>query len=141
MRFIRPGRPVLVLALSLAVFLVLAACGGGDDEGNGNGDSNGGDDGGGKAQTVQVTLTDNVFTPKDIKVDTGEVTFELKNNGQAIHNMHIISKDAEGKDFMSKALINAGESDKFVATFTKKGTYKFQCDYHVPDMVGTITVD
>ena len=140
MRFAIPVRRLLFLGLVLMAFVAIAACGGGDDDEGGNGESSNGG-GGGEAQTVQIKLTDNVFTPKEVKVETGTVTFEIKNDGAAIHNMHILSKDTEGKEFMSKAIINAGESDKLVATFTKKGSIKFQCDYHVPDMVGTITVD
>ncbi len=93
-----------------------------------------------KAQTVAITLKDNMFEPKDITVEEGTVTFEVKNTGAAIHNMHITSTAAEGKDFSSKPIIEAGSSDKFTATFTKKGVVKFQCDFHLPDMVGTITV-
>lgn len=142
MRFTIPFRRLLILGLALMAFAAIAACGGGggDDDEGGNGDSSNGG-GGGEAQTVGVKMTDNVFTPKDIKVESGTVTFDIKNDGQAIHNMHILSKDAEGKEFTSKTIINAGESDKLVATFTKKGSIKFQCDYHVPDMAGTITVE
>lgn len=93
-----------------------------------------------KAQTVSITLKDNVFEPKDITVEEGTVTFEVKNTGAAIHNMHITSTPSEGKDFSSKPIVEAGSTDKFTATFTKKGVVKFQCDFHLPDMVGTITV-
>lgn len=95
---------------------------------------------GGKAQTVAVTLKDNVFEPKEITVEKGAVTFEVKNAGAALHNMHIVSTPTEGKDFSSKVTIEGGASDKFTATFTKTGAVKFQCDLHMPDMVGTITV-
>ncbi|MCC6381476.1 MAG: cupredoxin domain-containing protein [Dehalococcoidia bacterium] len=92
--------------------------------------------------TVKVSLQDNKFEPKDIKVKSGQaITFELKNEGQAVHNMKILSAKEEGKDYASTALINPEKEDKFTATFKKKGTYKFQCDYHVPDMVGTLTVE
>jgi plastocyanin len=55
--------------------------------------------------------------------------------------MHVLSKDGEGKDFASDALVSPGQSSTFEVTFTKTGTYDFQCDYHLPDMVGTITVE
>jgi plastocyanin len=35
----------------------------------------------------------------------------------------------------------AGEESTFEVTFNAAGTYDFQCDYHVPDMVGTITAE
>ena len=51
---------------------------------------------------------------------------------------HHVAKD--GKDFSSNAIVSPGAENKFTVKLTKTGTYTFQCDYHVPDMVGTITV-
>lgn len=88
-----------------------------------------------------IEMHDNVFPNKDIKVTAGQaITIEAKNTGAAVHNLHILSQSGEGKDFTSDTMINPGKSSTFQAKFTKKGTYKFQCDFHVPDMVGTITV-
>lgn len=140
-------RPLLLLGLSVAVLMLSIACGGSDDKEEGGAASTvtstkatATPSNEGKAQTVKVTMKDNFFEPKEISVDEGTVTFELKNEGTAIHNMHILSKAAEGKDYMSKTTIEGGASDKFTATFTKSGSIKFQCDFHLPDMVGTITV-
>jgi plastocyanin len=36
--------------------------------------------------------------------------------------------------------VNPEKESKFTVTFTKKGTVKFQCDYHLPDMAGEIVV-
>lgn len=128
----------MVTAGLLASVLLLGACSGGE------GKESKGDDkpsaASSKAQTVAVAMKDNVFEPKEITVEKGAVTFEVKNVGAAIHNMHIVTNAAEGKDFSSKPTIEGGQNDKFTATFTKPGTYKFQCDFHLPDMVGTITV-
>ncbi len=95
-----------------------------------------------KEQKVQVLYKDNFFDPKDITVPAGtKIKFETKNVGAAIHNMVILSKDGEGKDYSSDTMVLPGKESDFEVTFKKKGTYKFQCDYHVPDMVGTITVN
>ncbi len=140
-------RLLIVVGLGIAVLTLAVGCGGGDDEEDEGGSAptsaattSSGQGSDGKAQTVKVTLKDNLFEPKEISVDEGAVTFELKNEGAAIHNMHILSKTAEGKDYMSKTTIEGGASDKFTATFTKSGSIKFQCDFHLPDMVGTINV-
>ena len=126
----------------LASAMLLASCSSSGDakEESGGGAAKPASSGGGKAQTVVITMKDNVFEPKDITVEEGTVTFEVKNTGAAIHNMHITSTASEGKDFSSKPIIEAGTTDKFTATFTKEGVVKFQCDFHLPDMVGTITV-
>lgn len=144
MRLKRMGWALAIPGL-LASALLLASCSsGGDSKGDAKDNAKpaatkaAADSG--KAQTVAVTLKDNVFDPKEITVEKGTVTFEVKNTGAAMHNMHIMSSSAEGKDFTSKPTLDPGASDKFTATFTKAGTIKFQCDFHLPDMAGTITV-
>lgn len=95
----------------------------------------------GKKVEVKVSMKDNFFEPKEISVNAGDtIEFEAKNDGIAIHNMMIQSSAAEGKDFSSAAAVNPGDESKFTVTFTKPGTHKFICAYHLPDMVGTITV-
>lgn len=130
----------LAVAGLLASAVVLSACSSGGESKETGGSESKVPAAAAKAQTVAITLKDNAFEPKDITVEEGTVTFEVKNTGAAIHNMHITSTASEGKDFSSKPIIEAGSSDKFTATFTKKGVVKFQCDFHLPDMVGTITV-
>lgn len=86
-------------------------------------------------------MTDNKFDPNTFTIPAGQdATIHLKNTGSAIHNMHIFSKDTEGKDFMSAATINPGESNDFTVHFTKKSTYKLWCDFHTNDMTGSVTV-
>ncbi len=95
----------------------------------------------GKTAEVKVSMKDNLFDPKDITVNAGDsITFEVKNDGIAIHNMMIQSAATEGKDFTSAPAVNPGEESKFTAVFSKPGTIKFICAYHLPDMAGTITV-
>lgn len=140
MRVKKWGQALAVAGL-VASAVVLSACSsGGETKEQGGSETKATTAASAKAQTVSITLKDNVFEPKDITVEEGTVTFEVKNTGTAIHNMHITSTPSEGKDFSSKPIVEAGSSDKFTATFTKKGVVKFQCDFHLPDMVGTITV-
>ena len=94
-----------------------------------------------EADEIELQMTDNVFEPKDITIPVGKtVKIKVKNVGTAIHNMRVLSTAAEGKDFTSDQLVNAGGESEFEVTFTKPGTIPFQCDFHVPDMAGTITV-
>ena len=97
---------------------------------------------------VAVSLKDNFFEPKDLTVKAGaSVTFDLKNEGVAPHNMRIAGADGSyntGDDAVSDPqLVNAGETAKVSWTAPgQAGEIKFQCDFHVAlGMVGTITVE
>lgn len=143
---------VLLLMATVAISLVaLSACGGDDDDDtNGTSETpavttptsaNGGGDDNGEAEEVEVSMQDNSFEPKEITVSVGQtIKFKATNDGTAIHNMVILSEEGEGKNFSSDAIVNPGDDSEFEAKFSKTGTYDFQCDYHVPDMVGVIKV-
>ncbi|GAB4333861.1 MAG: hypothetical protein Kow0010_20560 [Dehalococcoidia bacterium] len=141
------GRLALILAAALLVLGVAAACGGGNDDSNGGptatptqaNSGNGGNGGTGKPITIE--LHDNFFEPKDITVPVNTtVEITVVNKGVAIHNMHVLSKDVEGQDFTSDAIVNPGASSTFEVRFSTAGVFDFQCDYHLPEMAGTITV-
>lgn len=94
------------------------------------------------SREIEVLMQDNFFEPTEIRLAVGEaVTIDAKNVGVAIHNMHVLSSETEGKDYTSAPLVNPGDSSEFVVQFSKPGTYKFQCDFHLPGMVGEITVE
>lgn len=96
----------------------------------------------GDEKKVEIDMKDNFFDPKDVTVAAGvKIKLTAKNTGAAVHNLHILSQAGEGKDYTSDTMVNPGKTSEFEVTFKKKGTYKFQCDFHVPDMVGTITVN
>ncbi len=90
------------------------------------------------ATTIKVAMKDNSFDPKNITVPVGkEVTFELDNQGQAIHNM---SLKIDSKEVVSVPdSIRAGQKGTLKATFAKAGTIDFKCDFHPTDMTGKIT--
>jgi len=137
----------VALAAALALAFGMVACGGGDDDdgGNGNGDATATkapDGNGATGEPISISMGDNFFEPKDITVPVNtEVEITVSNNGTAVHNMHVLSKDKEGTDFSSDALVNPGSSSTFTVKFANKGKYHFQCDYHLPDMAGDITVE
>lgn len=121
------------LAVGLLLVVVLAACGGSSDVGEGSDES----DTDTTPIVVDVEMADNVFIPTAITVAVGQqVEFALKNSGAAIHDMRI-----ENTEFKSEAVINPGTTSSFTALFTEDGVYTFVCDYHLPGMVGTITVE
>lgn len=156
MRSIKWSRAAVACSLGAAILAAAAGCSGGGDgapptmaardadgkviEGGAASTSAESEAADGAAQTVVVVMKDNRFEPQEISVERGKVTFEVKNEGDAIHNVHVMSRSAEGNDYMSEHIIDGGATDEFTAVFTKSGTITFQCDFHLPDMVGTINV-
>jgi plastocyanin len=138
-RLVKTWKFALPAAASLALVLLLAACGNDDDDNDVvNGNNN---DVGDPVTEITIDMGDNWFEPDHFVVRVGEtVTVTVDNVGAAIHNMKIMSADAEGQHYESDPMVNPGETDTFEFTFSTPGTYDFQCDYHLPEMVGTLTV-
>jgi plastocyanin len=142
MKFAR-RTPLFLLLASAALMVGIAACGGGDSDDDDSrtvpavtATSADGNGGGPSVETIVVEMHDNFFEPPALTVPVGQtVTIVARNTGVALHNMVILDTE-----FKSDALVNAGDESTFEVTFSKAGEYDFQCDYHVPDMVGTITV-
>lgn len=153
---------VALLALSLASLLALSFACGDDDDGNGNGNGddetaaptdengdngNGNGNGNGEEVTFDVSMGDNFFEPNEFTVPAGAtVTFNLTNDGAAIHNMRVAGADNEyntDDDVVSDPdLVNAGETATVEWTAPDEaGTIDFLCDFHPTDMTGTITVE
>ena len=105
---------------------------------------------------VAMELDDNFFQLDDqrspiLEVSVGqEVTIDLVNNGQAIHNMHIArADDTYDVDFCEvggdepcsePALMAAGDEGTITFTFDEPGTFNFRCDFHPAIMTGQIVV-
>jgi plastocyanin len=95
---------------------------------------------------VKLTLKDNLFDPNEVILKPGEkVTFQLTNDGKAIHNMRIA--DSSGNFLTKEAVMSAPDffaaGQKGTLEWTAPsapGTYKFRCDVHPAEMTGTITV-
>jgi len=135
---------LVATGLVVGALAAAAACGSSDD--GSNPPSMGGSratvaSGDGPVQEVTIVLEDNRFEPDRISVAPGTVRFKVKNEGSAMHNVHVMSKASEGNDYMSAHMIAGGDSDEFTAVFTKSGTVDFQCDFHLPDMTGAINVE
>lgn len=141
-------RLLLLFASAVLVTGLATACGGDDDDENGGNGGNGtnptattgpndnGDDNG-DVEEIEVSMQDNFFEPAEITIPVGQtVAIVAKNDGAAVHNMVVLDTD-----FRSDTIVNAGEESTFEVTFSEPGTYDFQCDFHLPDMVGTITVE
>ena len=132
----------LALLLSCAALaLVVTGCGDDDDEGGGGGaqtteqtDTGAGTDTGGgkeaKGGSVSVSVGDNFFEPKEVKVKAG-TTVKWKNDGQAPHT--VTSTD----QFDSGQMEPGAE---FERKFDKAGTFDYECQIH-PGQLGKVTVE
>ncbi|HSJ17982.1 MAG TPA: cupredoxin domain-containing protein [Solirubrobacterales bacterium] len=143
-----PGRrPLwgLVATLAVAASLGVAACGGDDDD---DGDvaatttETTGVTGAaaGAGETVDVTMTDFEFDPKDPTVKPGEVTFDVVNDGETLHNMEV--EGPSGAAELPEDL-QPGDSGSFSVDLGEPGKYRFYCpvgNHEDLGMVGEVTV-
>jgi plastocyanin len=70
------------------------------------------------------------FDPPLVPVKVGDIV-GWTNSGRAPHN---VTFDAG----VASPPMNNGDS--FLVKFTRRGTYRYVCTFHLPGMVGTITV-
>jgi uncharacterized cupredoxin-like copper-binding protein len=92
----------------------------------------------GAGATVAVGATEFKFDPSTLKAKSGEVTFDLKNDGGAPHAIEI---EGHGVEKESKT-INGGESTTLKVNL-KPGKYEFYCPvdgHRQQGMEGTLTV-
>ncbi len=96
---------------------------------------------------IAVSQGDNFFDPKEVTVKAGaSVTFDITNDGAAIHNMHIAGADGRfdaADDAVSDPnLLRGGDTATLAWTApAQAGDVPFRCDFHPTEMTGTITVE
>jgi plastocyanin len=108
---------------------------------------------GGGANTI--AMDDNFFDfegeqQPTLPVPAGEeITFDLVNNGSAIHNMHVAGGGEYDTDFCGPGdddpcsdpnQIRSGDTGTITITIAEPGSYDFRCDFHAEQMTGTIEV-
>jgi uncharacterized cupredoxin-like copper-binding protein len=145
MRFKRRFAALFVIAAAIAV--PVAGCGGGDDDNSTSADTGGatpatttGGAGGGAGQTVDMTAADFKFDPSDPTVKSGNVTFNLKNEGQAPHSLEI--EDVNGQDQEIEGDVAPGQSGSLTVNLPP-GKYEFYCpvaNHKEMGMEGDLTV-
>lgn len=84
--------------------------------------------------------TDNAFSLTALRVPVNApITLNFQNNGQALHNMHVLGvNSADGKEIKGE-LIGNGKSEVMTFTLATAGTWDFQCDVHPVEMKGKVT--
>ena len=145
MRFNRRFAALFVIAAAIAVPLV--GCGGDDDNDSTSADtgeatqaSTTGGGAAGDGQTVDMTAVDFKFNPSDQSVKSGDLTFNLTNDGQAPHSLEI--EDVNGQDQEIEGDVAPGESGTLQVNLPP-GTYEFYCpvgNHKEMGMEGEITV-
>ncbi len=139
--------PVIFAALALAA----AACSGGGDNGSGQTPAAGRTATGPApaAATLNVSQGDTFFDPNELVASPGqEVTFNITNAGQAVHNLRIAGPDGEYETEDDAVVAPIGEGglppgDTASLQWTapgQPGVIKFRCDFHPTAMTGTIAV-
>ncbi len=91
------------------------------------------------ASTIDVGATEFKFSPSTLKAKSGEVTFDLKNNGAAPHAMVV---EGNGLAEQKSQIIMGGQSTTLKVNL-KPGKYEFYCPvdgHRQQGMEGTITV-
>ena len=131
-----------LLAIGAAVAVPVAGCGGSDDDEGSNAATPPASAaaGGGAGGTVDLAATDFKFNPSEPTVKSGEVTFNLTNDGQAPHSLEI--EDVNGSDQEIEGEVSPG-SDGTLTVNLPPGKYEFYCpvgNHKEMGMTGEITV-
>lgn len=93
--------------------------------------------------SLTENMTDDKFSATSFTIPAGQqVTMSAVNQGKVQHNWHVLNvKSADGKDIVAgPLLINPGQTSNLTFTVTQPGQYKFQCDVHPTEMIGTLFV-
>jgi uncharacterized cupredoxin-like copper-binding protein len=134
-----------LFAIGAAVAVPMVGCGSSDDNSTSNAatpatqasTTGSAATGGG---SVDLTATDFKFDPSEPTVKSGNVTFNLKNDGQVTHSLEI--EDVNGEDKELEGDVSPG-SNGSLAVDLKPGTYEFYCpvaNHKQMGMTGEITV-
>jgi uncharacterized cupredoxin-like copper-binding protein len=134
----RSRLPILaIVALSVAAIAVLTAGCGDDDDTTASPTTTAAQDAG---SNVDLSATDFKFSPADPSTKAGQVTFNVSNDGQTVHNLEV--EGPNGEQELSSDL-SAGQSGTLTVDMSKPGTYEFYCpvgDHRQLGMEGEITV-
>ena len=126
-----------ILSLTLALAVVLAACGGTTESGDGSG--------GGTIAVVdgiaELSADDLEFDAATITAPAGQPFTVLFTNLDSVpHNFSVYIE--EGGDVIAEGeIIDEGETDEVEIEGLSAGEYFFVCDLHAGEMTGTLVVE
>lgn len=93
------------------------------------------EDEGGSGEQLEITATDNEYSTQELTAAAGEISVELTNDGDTLHNFAIPDEDVAAE------LISGGESTTVTFTIEEAGEYDYRCDVHPEEMQGTLVVE
>jgi uncharacterized cupredoxin-like copper-binding protein len=140
------GRPraywSAIAILAVAASIGIAACGGDDDDDeSAETTATTEETTAAGGETVKVSATDFKFDPSDPTVAPGEVTFDVTNDGETLHNLEVEGPSGEAE---LPEDLQPGDSGSFAVDLSESGTYKFYCpvgNHEELGMVGEVTVE
>ncbi len=94
----------------------------------------------GARSTIHVSETDYKLDPSDPTIKPGQVTFDVRNDGQVVHSLEV--EGPNGEQSLPSDL-SPGQSGILSVDLSKPGRYEFYCpvaNHKQMGMKGTITV-
>jgi uncharacterized cupredoxin-like copper-binding protein len=95
---------------------------------------------GGAASNVDISETDFKLNPSDPKVKSGQVTFNVSNDGQTVHSLEV---EGPNGDQELQSDLSPGQKGVLSVDLSKPGKYEFYCpvgNHKQLGMKGEITV-
>ena len=130
-----------LFAIGAAVAVPMVGCGGSSNDNSTSNAATQASTSGGASGAVDLTATDFKFNPSDKTVKSGNVSFNLKNDGQVTHGLEI-EDVTPGHDQELEGNVSPGSSGTLSVNL-KPGKYTFYCpvDHHRQmGMEGSFTV-
>jgi uncharacterized cupredoxin-like copper-binding protein len=102
-----------VVILLAIVLTVLAACGGSSASGASD-----------ESSDIKVTETEYNIDPASVSATTGEITFDIHNDGKMVHNLAVM---VNGTEEVSPN-VDPGKSRKWTVEISEPGSYELYCE-------------
>lgn len=123
------------IALVVALFVVLSACGGGADEDGTDEETQA------PGSLLTVVGLDERFQPRQMEASAGPVTITFDNQDEGVlHNIRFYEgSNADGR-FIRKTELERGLDVQTLQLDLRPGTYFYDCEVHPAGMTGTLVI-